>query len=228
MDLYQSFCFEMQLPAVLAHMEYEGVGFSPQKLETYRDALQQRMNILTSIAEKMVGKINLSSVPQVRKAIYEVLGLKFPSVIPNSVGATSERVLNVLSSEHKFPKIVTLYRHCEKLLSEYISGLIGKGELENDVFSIHTCWTHTSTGTGRLSSVDPNLQNIPRGIQELPVIDEAPALTLNVRDAFIARSGMTFVCADYSQSKLLLFFYFLFKIFLLFYFLFYSQLNCEF
>lgn len=150
-------------------MERRGIGFSSTEFKACKGKLERRLESLTRKACEILGhKINLASPKQVSAEIYD--NLKLMGEGADGEGAqkkkktTSEKVLLELAERHAFPKIVIEHRHCQKLLSTYIESLDEKkyrvptplypGSTQS-VYTIHSHWEQTNTGTGRLSSVNP-------------------------------------------------------------------------
>ncbi len=104
--------------------------------------------------------------------------------------STSEAVLQKLVTQHPLPSIVLEFRHCQKLLGTYVTGL--EQWVRRD--KIHCQWLHTGTATGRLASMNPNLQNLPRGGQSDSQV--------NIRDAFCSPEGFSLAAFDYSQLEM--------------------------
>lgn len=185
---------EMPLIGVLGSMECEGVKIDTAHLKEYSKQLTSQMNAIESQVREMAGddSVNLSSPKQIGVLLYEKLKLN-PKVKKSSKGnyPTDEETLNELSGLHPIISLILDYRALKKLLSTYIDNL---PELIDKVTGkIHTTFNQTITATGRLSSTNPNLQNIPirseRGKE--------------IRKAFVPSDpDGSIVSADYSQIEL--------------------------
>ena len=183
---------EMPLMPVLAMMERTGVNLDTASLKETSHLFTQKMSELEDEIRQLAGMdFNVSSPKQVGEVLFE--HLKFSSKAKktkNGQYATSEEVLESLRSKHPIVGKILEYRGLKKLLGTYIDAL--PLLIRPDTGHIHTSFNQTVTTTGRLSSSDPNLQNIP-------VRDEAGK---EVRKAFIADEGQEFFSADYSQIEL--------------------------
>ena len=144
-------------------MERRGIGFNSAEFKASKGKLEKRLESLTRKACTIIGhKINLASPKQVSAEIYD--NMKLAAVSGSQKKTTSEKVLLELSEKHVFPKIVIEHRHCQKLLSTYLESLDEKkyrvptplypGSTQS-MYTIHSHWEQTHTGTGRLSSVNP-------------------------------------------------------------------------
>ena len=182
---------EAPLIPVLLGMESNGVRIDPEhfhRLDTY---VEGQLQELTARAHDLAGRaFNLDSPSQLGQVLFEELGL--PGKKRGKSGlSTDEGVLAQLSDQHELPKVMLDYRMHKKIKSTYINGLLKLVRPETN--RIHTSFNQTKAATGRLSSSDPNLQNIPVRTR----------LGLQVREGFLpADSGNVFVAADYSQIEL--------------------------
>jgi DNA polymerase I-like protein with 3'-5' exonuclease and polymerase domains len=204
-SLTQGLSLETMVVPILAEMESHGVVFNLDGLKVCKQLLQDRLHLIDIVADRMIGfKVNLSSPKQVGHVLYEVLKLSASGKHGKTAApSTSETAIKRLCNQHAFPKLVLEHRRTQKLLSQYIISFEEKARQEGGLFMIHSHWMHTSTGTGRLSSVNPNLQNLPRGVVTLkPVTAEDPPVILNIRDAFASLPGHVLVASDYSQIEL--------------------------
>ncbi len=186
-DLYKD--IELKLSVVLAKMEIAGVKVDLEELERQRDILGGKViNIEDKIFEIAGKELNISSTKQLGELLFEDLGL--PVVKKTKTGySTDADVLEELMDKHEIIKYISEYRGLTKLYSTYIEGL--KQQMFGDM--THTVYQQALTQTGRLSSIEPNLQNIPIKTEEGKLI----------RKIFIPRnSGGVFVGADYSQVEL--------------------------
>ena len=183
---------EMPLMPVLAMMERTGVNLDTASLKETSHLFTQKMSELEDEIRQLAGMdFNVSSPKQVGEMLFEHLKLSSKAKkTKNGQYATSEEVLESLRSKHPIVGKILEYRGLKKLLGTYIDAL--PLLIRPDTGHIHTSFNQTVTTTGRLSSSDPNLQNIP-------VRDEAGK---EVRKAFIADEGQEFFSADYSQIEL--------------------------
>src|SRR5690625_2045824 len=180
---------EIPLSKVLAKMEFEGINISKKELLKQEEELTNRLNILTNDIYKLANKeFNIRSPKQLGEVLFE--DLKLPIIKKTKTGySTNAEVLNKLKNEHDIIKHILEYRELDKLYSTYIKGL------QNVIFSdgkIHTIYKQALTTTGRLSSVEPNLQNISVRTTE----------GKRVRKAFYAKDDNYLLSADYSQIEL--------------------------
>ncbi len=176
---------------VLIAMERRGIKLDIEKLKSLQDMLSKRVEELTKEIYELCGsEFNIKSTQQLGVVLFQHLGLKGGKKTKTGY-STNEKVLNSLKNEHEvIPKILE-YRSTQKLLSTYAQPLLklAKKDKQN---RIYTSFLQTGTATGRLSSKDPNLQNIP-------VRSE---LGRSVREAFIAKEGYKLLSIDYSQIEL--------------------------
>nr|MCR5719477.1 DNA polymerase I [Lachnospiraceae bacterium] len=179
---------EMPLTYVLYDMEKEGVTVKRDKLEEYSDSLKDGINELhDKIIEQAGEDFNINSPKQLAHILYEKLGI-VPDQRKKNM-STAADVLEKLAYDHEIVKNVLEYRTLTKLHSTYGEGL--KDYIGSDG-KIHTNFNQTITATGRISSTEPNLQNIPMRTE----------LGRKIRKVFVPRKGYTFVDADYSQIEL--------------------------
>lgn len=182
---------EMPLMEVLMHMELEGVRLDLECLSRQRQALQSQLTNLENEISELIGHpINVNSSKQVGVALFEELQISDKVKKTKSGGyTTSEEVLEKLRDKHPVVGKILDYRGVKKLLSTYIDSL---PEMVYPDGKIHTSFNQTIAATGRLSSSNPNIQNIPVRTAEGRAI----------REAFIPEEGATFLSADYSQIEL--------------------------
>lgn len=182
---------EIPLTRVLANIERVGVLIDKNKLIKLSQEIEIRLIEIKkeayTIAEQ---KFNLSSTKQLQSILFKKLQLPMIKKTRNGDPSTNEEVLEKLSSKHKLPKIILKYRTLLKLKSTYSDKL--PMMIHPKTKRIHTCYYQAITTTGRLSSRDPNLQNIPVRTEE----------GRKIRQAFIARKGYKILSADYSQIEL--------------------------
>ncbi|MED5534166.1 MAG: DNA polymerase I [Pseudomonadota bacterium] len=182
---------EQPLVNVLQKMEYQGVLVDAEMLR------QQSQELAEIIAEtetaahiEAEGPFNLDSPKQLREILYDRLGFPVLGKTPKGQPSTAEAILQELAAEYKLPNLILRYRALSKLKSTYTDKL--PLEINADTGRIHTSYHQAVAATGRLSSSDPNLQNIPIRTQE----------GRKIRQAFIAPNGYQLLAADYSQIEL--------------------------
>ena len=182
---------EMPLLPILAGMEHHGVLIDVNKLQVQSQELQDRLQQLEKEAHKLAGmEFNLSSTKQLREILYDQNGLPVLQKTPTGQASTAEAVLQELALSFPLPKLILEYRSLAKLKSTYTDRL--PEQVSQITGRVHTSYHQAVTATGRLSSSDPNLQNIPVRTKE----------GRRIRQAFIAPAGSTIVAADYSQIEL--------------------------
>ncbi|MGB0721757.1 MAG: DNA polymerase I [Gammaproteobacteria bacterium] len=182
---------EMPLAPVLARMERTGVRINPDMLRDQSSAMAKRMVEVEQRAHEVVGQpFNLGSPKQLQKILFEDMGLPVVKKTPKGQPSTAEDVLEKLAEEYELPRLILEQRGLAKLRSTYLDKL---PELI-DPFTgrIHTSYHQAVAATGRLSSTDPNLQNIPVRTED----------GRRIRQAFIPEDGFVMVAADYSQIEL--------------------------
>ena len=183
---------EMPLVPVLARMERNGVGLDVQGLEDLGKELAARLDEIERTCYRLAGhQFNLNSPKQLAQVLFEELGLTpVKKTKKGKTSSTDVSVLTTLAAQHPLPAEVLNYRTLSKLKSTYIDTL---PKLVNpQTGRLHTSFNQAVTATGRLSSSDPNLQNIPVRSE----IGE------RIRACFIAEKGNLLVSADYSQIEL--------------------------
>lgn len=180
---------EMPLVFTLADMEKEGIRVSGEALREYAEKLSVQIGALeTSIYEKAGEEFNINSPKQLGVILFEKLQL--PNGKKTKTGySTAAEVLERLAPDHPIVADILEYRQLAKLKSTYADGLVNYIAEDG---RIHTSFNQTITATGRLSSTDPNLQNIPMRIE----------LGRLIRKAFLPKDGFVFMDADYSQIEL--------------------------
>ena len=183
---------EMPLVPVLATMEMTGVCIDRQKLHDLSKSFEQQLEVLEESIYVIAGEeFNIKSSQQLGYILFEKLKLPTQKKTQKKTGySTDVDVLTALADQHELPALILRYRTLAKLKSTYTDALL---ELINSATGrIHTSYNQTVTATGRLSSSDPNLQNIPVRNDE----------GQEIRKAFIPRQGWHLVAADYSQIEL--------------------------
>ena len=182
---------EYPLVHVLSRVEQNGAKIDKKKLTNHSKELSEKIDELSSSAFKVAGEeFNLDSPKQLLEILYEKLGLPVLKKTPKGQPSTNEDTLQRLSEEYELPKIILQYRTLAKLKSTYTDSLIN---IENPKTKrIHTSYQQAITSTGRLSSTEPNLQNIPIKTAE----------GRRIREAFVPEKGNILISADYSQIEL--------------------------
>lgn len=187
--LYES--LELPLIPVLSRIERNGAQVDRQKLADQSHELSQRLDALETQAHEMAGEtFNLGSPKQLGHILFEKLELPVLKKTPKGAPSTAEDVLAELALDYPLPAVLMEYRSLSKLKSTYTDKL---PEMISAVSGrVHTSYHQAVTATGRLSSSDPNLQNIPIRTEE----------GRRIRQAFCAPKGFKIVAADYSQIEL--------------------------
>ncbi len=181
---------EMPLCLVLVRMEREGISIDTEKLETLSREASKEMKRLTRVIHEQAGEeFNVNSGRQLQRILFDKLGLK-PIRKTKTGYSTDMEVLSQLASEHEIAERILEYRQLAKLAGTYIDAL--PRLVNRETGRIHTSFNQAVTATGRLSSSDPNLQNIPIRTE----------LGRKIRSAFIPRPGNVLLDADYSQIEL--------------------------
>ena len=183
---------EMPLVPVLMRMEKKGVTVDRQKLHSLSQAFASRIEGLETDIYALAGEtFNIKSSQQLGHILFEKLKLPVQKKTKKKTGySTDVNVLTVLARHHDLPAFILEHRTLAKLKSTYTDALIDL--INPDTGRIHTSYNQTVAATGRLSSSDPNLQNIPIRTDE----------GREIRRAFIPREGWVLVSADYSQVEL--------------------------
>ncbi len=179
--------FEVELPLriILKKMEQEGIGIDIKKLKHYKMLINDLIEEKRSSIKKFIGPCNINSTKELQVALYEKLSIK-PIKKTKTGYSTDSFVLEQI--DHPVAKLIIDYRTLTKLLSTYIEPLLNNVDKNN---RIHTTFNQTLTLTGRLSSSNPNMQNLP--------LDNP---FFNIREAIIAKDKYSLICADYSQIEL--------------------------
>lgn len=190
LDMWELFsAIEMPLVETLASMEHEGIIVDEGVLEEIGDALAEEIQGLeTSIYEDAGSEFNINSTKQLAEVLFE--DLKLTPIKKTKTGfSTSQDVLEKIQKEHPIVERILKYRQLTKIQSTYVEGL--KAEIAPDG-KIHSQFQQTITATGRISSTNPNLQNIPIKTD----------VGRSIRKAFLPKDGAEFIDADYSQIEL--------------------------
>jgi len=182
---------EMPLLTVLADMERLGVLIDIDTLAIHGTRLKKRLNILEEEAIQLAGRpFNLNSPKQLQEILFDEQQLPVRTKTPTGQPSTAEAVLQELAFDYPLPAVILEYRSLSKLVSTYIDALPKRRNLITG--RVHTSYNQAVTATGRLSSSEPNLQNIPVRTEEGRLI----------RTAFIAPPHHVLLAADYSQIEL--------------------------
>ncbi|MBY3789295.1 DNA polymerase I [Photobacterium carnosum] len=182
---------EMPLVPVLSRMERTGVYIDSALLGAQSIELAQRLDEIEKLAYELAGEeFNLSSPKQLQAILFEKMGLPVLKKTPSGTPSTNEEVLQELALDYPLPKLLLEYRGLAKLKSTYTDKLPRMVNAETG--RVHTSYHQSGTVTGRLSSSEPNLQNIPVRNQE----------GRRIRQAFVAKAGYKILAVDYSQIEL--------------------------
>ena len=191
LDLFQK--IEMPLSRVLADMELTGILVDVPYLEKIEADLKSQMDALEQEIYELAGTtFNIMSPAQLSKILFEKLEIPYPKKVKDGKYSTSKDILDKIRFVHPIVDKILDYRTVSKLYTNYAVGL--KAEVREDG-RIHTIFTQTLTRTGRLSSISPNLQNIPASAEYSKLI----------RTAFIPDSHSKLLSSDYSQVELRIF-----------------------
>jgi DNA polymerase-1 len=190
MELYND--AELPLVPVLMNMEMTGVCVDREKLMDLSKSFEHQLEQLESMIYLIAGEeFNIRSSQQLGRILFEKLKLPVQKKTRKKTAySTDVNVLTVLADKHELPELILRHRTLAKLKSTYTDALLDLVHPETE--RIHTSYNQTVTATGRLSSSDPNLQNIPIRTDQ----------GMEIRRAFIPRDGWTLVSADYSQIEL--------------------------
>ena len=180
------------LPAIIAQMENHGIKVDRTELSRLSGYFAQKMAALEDEAYQVAGvKFNLGSPKQLGEILFDQMGLPGGKKTKTGAWQTGAGVLDDLAaSGEKLPQLILDWRHYSKLKSTYSDALVE--QINSETGRVHTSFSLAATTTGRLSSSDPNLQNIPIRTEE----------GRKIRDAFVAQTGHVLVAADYSQIEL--------------------------
>jgi DNA polymerase-1 len=182
---------EIPLVPVLAAMEQRGVLIDGDELRRQSQQLGKRMLELQQQAYGLAGhEFNLDSPKQLQAVLFDELGLQAKLKTPTGQPSTNEEAMEAIADTHELPRLILEYRGLAKLRSTYTDKL--SGIVNPRTGRVHTSYHQGSVATGRISSSDPNLQNIPVRTEE----------GRRIRQAFIAPPGWKVMAADYSQIEL--------------------------
>ncbi|XP_033126470.1 DNA polymerase nu-like isoform X2 [Anneissia japonica] len=204
---------EVKLIPILAVMETLGISIDTKLLLQYGKTLQEKINEVEKEAMDMVGySFNINSNPQLRQVLFDELKLdekykqsKGKALARTAVlqsKSTSESVLLKLKPFHGLPSLILEYRQLVKVKSTFIDGILEK--IENGM--LHTCWDQTAASSGRLTSTNPNIQNIPKKVLMNAMKDESAiegsVVTIKPREGFKAAVGKMLIAADFQSIEL--------------------------
>ena len=182
---------EIPLIEVLSEMEQNGAILNSKILKSQSKDLENRIKKLEKKAYDIAGEeFNLGSTKQLREIFFEKLNYRVIKKTPGGQPSTDEKVLAELAEEYELPKVLLEHRTLSKLKSTYTDKL--PGQISTSTGKVHTSFHQAVTTTGRLSSSDPNLQNIPIRTED----------GRRIRQAFEPSKGHRFISADYSQIEL--------------------------
>ncbi len=183
---------ERPLPRVLADMEAVGIKVDPQVLSRLSGDFAQRMGAFEEEAQRLAGRaFNMASPKQLGEILFDEMKLEGGSKTKTGAWSTDASVLEDLAAQgHALPRVLLDWRQLQKLRSTYTEAL--REAINPKTGRVHTSFALAATTTGRLSSSDPNLQNIPVRTEE----------GKQIREAFIAEKGCLLISADYSQIEL--------------------------
>jgi DNA polymerase-1 len=188
-QLYEE--LEMPLLPVLSRMERNGVMVDAGMLTEQSRQITMQMEEIEEHIYTLAGEsFNIGSPRQIQEILYDKLGMPVLAKTPKGQPSTSESVLEELALEHELPRLILEHRGLSKLKSTYTDRL--PEQISSKTGRVHTSYHQAVAATGRLSSSDPNLQNIPVRTEE----------GRRIRQAFIAPPGQCLLAADYSQIEL--------------------------
>jgi len=187
--LYEN--IEIPMLSVLSRLECNGVLIDAKLLDVQSKELEKKVNKLEKQAHQLIGEeFNLDSPKQLQKILFEQLQLPIIRKTPKGQPSTAEDVLQELARDYEFPEMILEYRSLKKLKTTYVDKL--PKQISASTGRIHTSYHQAVASTGRLSSTDPNLQNIPIRTEE----------GRRIRQAFIPAYDCMLLAADYSQIEL--------------------------
>lgn len=183
--------YELALAPVLQRMERHGIAVDPELLHKQSQALATRLGEVEDAVYQLAGEtFNLGSPKQLQVILYEKMQLPVLKKTPKGQPSTAEPILQELALEYELPSMIMEHRGLSKLKSTYTDKL--PAQINRSTHRIHSTFQQAVAATGRLSSTEPNLQNIPiRSVEGR-----------KIRQAFVAAKGYKLVAADYSQVEL--------------------------
>ncbi|MBC7167245.1 DNA polymerase I, partial [Phenylobacterium sp.] len=183
---------ERPLAGVLADMEVAGIAVDPERLRLLSNDFSMRMAEYEAKAHELAGRpFNLGSPKQIGEILYQEMGLASGRTTATGASSTDASVLEELAAQgHELPRVLLDWRQLSKLKGTYTDALVAA--ISPETRRVHTSFALAATTTGRLSSSDPNLQNIPIRTEE----------GRKIRQAFVAEPGKVLISADYSQIEL--------------------------
>jgi DNA polymerase I len=190
LEVYEK--IDLPLAGVLAGIERDGIRVDPKALEKMSQSMEKEIRRLEKDIWKLAGsEFNVNSPSQLAEILYDKLNLQPPGRRgKGKERSTAADILEEMASQHPLPEKVIEYREIAKLKSTYVDAL--PKLIHPETGRLHTSFSQTGTATGRLSSSDPNLQNIPIRTE----------LGREIRAAFVAEKGKVLISADYSQIEL--------------------------
>lgn len=181
---------ETPLSFVLYRMEQKGVKIDIKYLSKFRNELEEKEKILIDKIQSLAGeKFNINSTKELQRILFEKLKIK-PVKKTKTGYSTDFESLKILSADYEIAQFIIEYRTIAKVISTYIVPFLEKADKNS---RLHTTFNQTLTSTGRLSSSNPNLQNLPAADDEIHS---------GIRKSIIAEDGYSLICADYSQIEL--------------------------
>ncbi len=181
---------ETPLSVVLYKMEKRGVKINVDYLIKFKNELENKQKEYESRIYALAGeRFNINSTKELQRILFEKLGIK-PLKKTKTGYSTDSETLLALSKDHEIATLILAYREIVKVVSTYVVPFIEKVDENN---RLHTTFNQTATSTGRLSSSNPNLQNLPAGDDEIHA---------GIRRSVVAEKGYKLVCSDYSQIEL--------------------------
>ncbi len=181
---------ETPLSQVLVSMEKRGIKIDTDSLIGFKNELENKLDAIEMKIYTLAGeRFNINSTKELQKILFDKLGIKPLKKTKTGYSTDSESLMQ-LSQKHEIADLIILYRTIMKVISTYINPFLEKVDKNN---RIHTTFNQTLTATGRLSSSNPNLQNLPAGDDEFHS---------SIRKSVVSEKGYKLICSDYSQIEL--------------------------
>ena len=181
---------ETPLSEVLVAMEKRGIKIDTERLIGFKNELENMLKLTEDKIYSLAGeKFNINSTKELQRVLFEKLGIKPIKKTKTGYSTDSESLMK-LAEKHEIASLIIVYRTIMKVITTYINPFLEKKD-KND--RIHTTFNQTLTATGRLSSSNPNLQNLPAGDDEFHA---------GIRKSIVAEKGYKLICSDYSQIEL--------------------------